>query len=186
MSSTTSTPPTGRPAPEEIQEHSYGLIPISLSTPPLVLLIQQKSEARHWGIPKGHADPGESPLQAAIRELEEETGLRASRFLPSSSSTSASASKGVEASAINEETDAIQGEPYRNPRRNDGWKSNYYYVALFDGAIQNDAGALKLQEEEVESAEWLELDTAAERCTYEEGRQVIRQAKSLLETQGLL
>lgn len=29
----------------------------------------------YWGLPKGHIDPGESPLQAAIREIAEETGL---------------------------------------------------------------------------------------------------------------
>ena len=29
-----------------------------------------------WSIPKGELDPGEDPLQAAIREFEEETGYR--------------------------------------------------------------------------------------------------------------
>lgn len=30
---------------------------------------------RNWGFPKGHVDPGESPADAARREVEEETGL---------------------------------------------------------------------------------------------------------------
>ncbi len=30
-----------------------------------------------WVLPKGHLDPGESPEQAALREVEEETGCRA-------------------------------------------------------------------------------------------------------------
>lgn len=30
---------------------------------------------RNWGFPKGHLDPGESPEEAARREVEEETGL---------------------------------------------------------------------------------------------------------------
>jgi 8-oxo-dGTP pyrophosphatase MutT (NUDIX family) len=29
-----------------------------------------------WGFPKGHLDPGESPLDAARREIAEETGVR--------------------------------------------------------------------------------------------------------------
>lgn len=29
----------------------------------------------YWGIPKGLIDPGEDPLQAAIREFKEETGI---------------------------------------------------------------------------------------------------------------
>jgi 8-oxo-dGTP pyrophosphatase MutT (NUDIX family) len=30
-----------------------------------------------WDLPKGHVDPGESDLECAIRELEEETGIAA-------------------------------------------------------------------------------------------------------------
>lgn len=35
-----------------------------------------------WEMPEGGADPGEAPLACAIRELEEETGLRAGTFAP--------------------------------------------------------------------------------------------------------
>jgi 8-oxo-dGTP pyrophosphatase MutT (NUDIX family) len=31
---------------------------------------------RHWDFAKGHVDPGETDIQAAIRELREETGIR--------------------------------------------------------------------------------------------------------------
>ena len=31
----------------------------------------------HTGLPKGHIEPGETPRQAALREIREETGLRA-------------------------------------------------------------------------------------------------------------
>jgi 8-oxo-dGTP pyrophosphatase MutT (NUDIX family) len=36
-----------------------------------------------WCLPKGHLEPGETPEQAAVREVEEETGLttRIERFL---------------------------------------------------------------------------------------------------------
>lgn len=48
-----------------------------------VLLINERDEVflahatgnRHWDVPKGLAEPGESPLQAALRETREETGL---------------------------------------------------------------------------------------------------------------
>jgi 8-oxo-dGTP pyrophosphatase MutT (NUDIX family) len=33
-----------------------------------------------WDLPKGHAEPGETPRQTALRETEEETGIDASRI----------------------------------------------------------------------------------------------------------
>jgi 8-oxo-dGTP pyrophosphatase MutT (NUDIX family) len=41
--------------------------------PPQVLLIRDPYE--NWGLPKGHIEGGETPEQAAVREVEEETGL---------------------------------------------------------------------------------------------------------------
>lgn len=38
-----------------------------------VLLI--KDPYRNWGLPKGHVEPGEDDMGAALREVEEETGL---------------------------------------------------------------------------------------------------------------
>ena len=40
-----------------------------------VLLI--KDPYRNWGLPKGHVEPGEGDLGAALREVAEETGLTA-------------------------------------------------------------------------------------------------------------
>lgn len=39
-----------------------------------VLLI--KDSYGNWGFPKGHIEPGESALEAAVRECQEETGIR--------------------------------------------------------------------------------------------------------------
>jgi ADP-ribose pyrophosphatase len=47
---------------------------------PRVLLIRQfrhAAEAFIWEVPAGRLDPGESPEDCALRELEEETGMRA-------------------------------------------------------------------------------------------------------------
>lgn len=40
------------------------------------LLLCRVTGQGHWDLPKGGADAGETPLQAALRETHEETGLR--------------------------------------------------------------------------------------------------------------
>lgn len=39
----------------------------------LIALTNQNS--RSWSLPKGHIDPGETPIEAAKREITEETGI---------------------------------------------------------------------------------------------------------------
>lgn len=38
-----------------------------------ILVVSQKGDS--WSLPKGRLEPGENALQAAIREIEEETGI---------------------------------------------------------------------------------------------------------------
>lgn len=50
----------------------------------VLVLRHRKGE---WVFPKGHIDPGESPLEAALREVEEEAGVRARPLLPQAVAT---------------------------------------------------------------------------------------------------
>jgi 8-oxo-dGTP pyrophosphatase MutT (NUDIX family) len=45
----------------------------------MVLVVNQNGTT--WSLPKGHVNPGEEPLQAAIREIMEESGIRGLCFL---------------------------------------------------------------------------------------------------------
>ena len=57
-----------------ILERSAGIIPIYLAPEgPLVLVVKQHQG--HWSIPKGHIEDGETDIDAALRELKEETGV---------------------------------------------------------------------------------------------------------------
>jgi len=44
-----------------------------------ILLVNQRGTS--WSLPKGHVDPGEDPLQTAIREIMEESGVLELQFL---------------------------------------------------------------------------------------------------------
>jgi 8-oxo-dGTP pyrophosphatase MutT (NUDIX family) len=42
-----------------------------------ILLVKHNYGPRNWELPGGRVEPGESPLEAVIREVQEETGLKA-------------------------------------------------------------------------------------------------------------
>jgi 8-oxo-dGTP pyrophosphatase MutT (NUDIX family) len=63
-----------------VREETAGGVVVDRSGPvPRVLLIGRRGRRGGdlvWLLPKGHLDPGESPEQAAVREVAEETGIR--------------------------------------------------------------------------------------------------------------
>jgi 8-oxo-dGTP pyrophosphatase MutT (NUDIX family) len=56
-----------------IETSAGGVIYRWLDETPHILLIRDAYQ--HWGFPKGHLERGETPDAAALREVEEETGL---------------------------------------------------------------------------------------------------------------
>ena len=56
------------------REHSAGIIVYRMvKDKRLYLLLHYQAE--HWGFPKGHTEMGESDEEAALREVQEETGI---------------------------------------------------------------------------------------------------------------
>lgn len=49
---------------------------VVIVNPDREILLCHVTGQQHWDLPKGGIDPGESPVQAALRETLEETGLR--------------------------------------------------------------------------------------------------------------
>jgi 8-oxo-dGTP pyrophosphatase MutT (NUDIX family) len=62
-----------------MREHSAGGVVVRRTSEGLVLaaIRPQGRPEGHWVLPKGLVEPGERPLEAAVREVHEETGLRA-------------------------------------------------------------------------------------------------------------
>src|SRR5207244_3956882 len=52
-----------------------GAIAVRRGPTPQVLLVTARAPSEQWVLPKGHISPGESPENAALRELREETGV---------------------------------------------------------------------------------------------------------------
>ncbi|HTM48265.1 MAG TPA: NUDIX hydrolase [Bryobacteraceae bacterium] len=66
-----------------IVKHAGSAVMMAMDAKKRFLLVRQfrlPAGMAMWELPAGRLDPGESPLQAAKRELVEETGLRARRW----------------------------------------------------------------------------------------------------------
>lgn len=75
--------PGGFEIKRAIVQHEGSAVMMPVDEKGRILLVQQyRLPARQylWELPAGRLDPGETPLKAAKRELEEETGLKAKKW----------------------------------------------------------------------------------------------------------
>ncbi len=147
---------------------AYGFIPVipanpAQGSPYLYLLIQHQKG--HWAFPKGHKDGPESDLEAAQRELREETGLTDYRVL----------------TLPPHSTPLTFQEAYQftDEQGNGVAKTVTYYVALLPP--QSPPPAICLQREEVKDYRWCSFEEALEQITFEESRQVLRRCQAQLQ-----
>ncbi|HEX6065448.1 MAG TPA: NUDIX hydrolase [Longimicrobiales bacterium] len=66
-------------AQARLETSSGGVVYRMLDDGPHFLLIRDPYE--NWGLPKGHLEGGETPVEAAVREVMEETGLNELRVI---------------------------------------------------------------------------------------------------------
>ena len=57
--------------------HAGGVVVRTVAGEPEYLLVEAKNNRGMWVLPKGHIERGETPEAAAVREVEEEAGVRA-------------------------------------------------------------------------------------------------------------
>ena len=62
--------------------HAGGVVVRHDGPEPKFLLVTARRQAGLWVFPKGHIEPGETPEQAAVREVREEAGVEASIIAP--------------------------------------------------------------------------------------------------------
>jgi 8-oxo-dGTP pyrophosphatase MutT (NUDIX family) len=66
--------------------HAGGVVARTGSGEREYLLVEARGRAGEWVLPKGHIEPGETPEQAAVREVQEEAGVRAEVVAPTGES----------------------------------------------------------------------------------------------------
>uniref|UniRef100_UPI00398F7D50 bis(5'-nucleosyl)-tetraphosphatase [asymmetrical] n=1 Tax=Pristiophorus japonicus TaxID=55135 RepID=UPI00398F7D50 len=118
------------------------------------LLLQASYGEHHWTPPKGHVDPGEDDLQTALRETEEEAGLKSKDF-------------DVLDGYQKEMTYKVKNIP----------KTVIYWLAeLKDYAVE-----IKLSNEH-QAFCWLNVDGACKLSKYQEMQEALREAHLFIST----
>ena len=129
-------------------DHSYGIVPLKKVEGEWITLLIKHRRSAFWGFPKGHADAGEEPFEAAVRELFEETGMSIKNLL-------------VQKPLQEKYQFRFQGEMIS--------KTVTYFIA------EVDEGVVTLQTEEVEEFRWVPLTDAEFEVTYEQAQLICRQ-----------
>jgi 8-oxo-dGTP pyrophosphatase MutT (NUDIX family) len=111
--------------------------------------------ARVLGLPKGHVDPGETALQAAQREVREETG--------------------IVAEPVRELGEARYW--YRRDGRTIGKSVSFYLFSYVEGNTED-------HDDEVEEARWIGLKEAQTALSHAGEREMVVRALACLEEGG--
>jgi 8-oxo-dGTP pyrophosphatase MutT (NUDIX family) len=133
----------------ETKDYSYGIIPIKKDEGDFRFLMIKHLRGGHWGFPKGHKEAGETDLEAALRELKEETGAKEVDLLS---------------------TKLIKESYKFNKNRQEVTKNVIYFLA-----IVRDKNLI-LQKEEIKELRWVSYEEALNLATFEETKNLVTQA----------
>ncbi|HAB98744.1 MAG TPA: hypothetical protein DCE71_02860 [Parachlamydiales bacterium] len=128
-------------------DQSFGIVPLSQQDGAWHVFLIQHRHGRYWGFPKGHAEPNETPQEAAARELKEETNLDVVRIFDGEP-------------MLEKYQFTLEGRRIA--------KQVLYFVAEVSGTVV-------LQQKEIQNGVWAPLLTAHEKITHQEGKNILAQ-----------
>ncbi len=139
-----------------VRDQSFGVIPVRYREDEFQFLLIQH-HAGHWAFPKGHAEDGETDVQAARRELMEETAIRNVILLEDVSLT----------------------ETYFFRR---GSETVAKTVCYFLGLVRD--GTVRIQAAEIKAYKWATCAQAADLITFSESKRLLNESCQYLDKHG--
>jgi ADP-ribose pyrophosphatase YjhB (NUDIX family) len=139
--------PTRTRRPRRVEEISAGGLIVDRSGPfPRAALIARHDRrgTLRWSLPKGHIEPGETPEQAAEREIREETGIEGHVLAP----------LGIIDFWFMADSQRIH-------------KTVHHFL------LEADGGALSDADSEVDEVAWVPLSEVADRLAHEDERRLL-------------
>jgi bis(5'-nucleosidyl)-tetraphosphatase len=141
-----------------MKDEAFGIVPIFIqetgeSSEMQFLLIRHW--AGHWGFPKGHAEPGETAIATACRELEEETGIQSCKVLD----------------------DPVFVEQYSFTKKDNQCVEKT--VTYFLGTVQSKA--VTCQEKEIQDYTWVNFETALKTITFDQAKRILQRVHDYLQ-----
>lgn len=117
----------------------------------LILLISTQ-EGKRWQLPKGHIEEGETPEEAAVREVREETGVTGRILAP---------------------LPPVEYWYIEKGRRRVHKKVEYYLLSYVSGDTAD------FDAREVSGADWFSWEDGLARLSFENERRVVQEARRL-------
>jgi len=139
------------------QEISAGAVVFDYINQSPVIVIYGRQSASQWCLPKGKIELGENPEQAAIREVQEETGIKGE---------------------ILEPLEDIHYKYIDEKRCLELDKIVHFFLMRKQAVVSEEL------DPEVESVEWLSIDQALEKLSFESERMVVEKSRQLISEKG--
>ena len=140
------------------QETSSGAVVCKKENNEYFFLLVYSVKNKEWSFPKGHIEKGETELEAAKREIFEETGIKDLKFIDNFKFTDSYLTKGV--------LPETKGETVT--------KNVIYYLCYTDSSCINP------DNNEISSCKWFNFNEALKSLKFENQHKLLEQAKTFL------
>lgn len=117
------------------------------------VLLTKHSQNKHWSFPKGLIDPGQTPEEAAVREVREEGGV---------------------------EAEIVEKVGYSKYVYTFGGEKIFKVVTYF--LMKYKSGDPSLHDWEVEEAGWYKVEDALKQLTFSQDKELLKKALELCPT----